>query len=158
MPGPNEPKRINPFLKPIVDDLLHVWKGISVCGNDSYFVGAALLCFSDIPTTRKVCGFPGFKAKLGYSKVFPCEGFGEPTDFSGFDRQSWVARTMKNHMESLEEIVAANTQTERQVFLTKQATLLPHFDHMLRSTKVHIMHGINYVISNDVKVWKSAKF
>ena len=78
---------------------------------------AALLCFvSDIPATWKVCGFPGFKAKLGCSKclkVFPCEGFGEPTDFSDFDRHSWVARTMKNHMESLEVIETANTQTEK---------------------------------------------
>ena len=99
MPGPNEPKIINSFLKHIINDLLHLQKGISVCGNDSYFVWATLLCFvSDIPATRKVCGFPGFKAKLGCSKchkVFPCEGFGQPTDFSGFDRQSSVARTMK---------------------------------------------------------------
>ena len=43
MPGPNEPKRINPFLKPIVDDLLHLWKGISVCGKDSYL--CVLHCF-----------------------------------------------------------------------------------------------------------------
>ena len=95
-------------------------KGISISGDgmfSSHTVCAALLCFvSDIPATRKVCGFPGFKATLGCSKclkIFPCEGFGEPTDYSDFDRHDWVARTMKNHLESLKEKEVATTLTEK---------------------------------------------
>ena len=73
-PGPIEPKRINPFLDPVVDELLLLWKGVSLTVETltSCSVRAALLC--DIPATRKVCGF---KAQLGCSKclkVFPCDG------------------------------------------------------------------------------------
>ena len=149
-----------------VDDLLHLWKGISVRVKDSYFVRATLLCFvSDIPATRKVCGFPGFKAKLRCSKclkVFPCEGFGEPTDFSGFDRQSWVARTMKNHMESLEEIEAANTQTEKVRLQKKYGTQyselcrLPYFD-IIRNHVIDPMHNMYLgTAKHMIKVWKES--
>ena len=30
MPGPSEPKRISPFLYPLVDDLLQLWEGVHV--------------------------------------------------------------------------------------------------------------------------------
>ena len=90
MPGPTEPKRISPFLDPLIDELLQLWEGVPLSTetpNSSLTLRAALLCFiSDIPATRKVCGFPGFKARLGCSKClkeFPCEGFGERTDYSG---------------------------------------------------------------------------
>ena len=85
MPGPSEPKRIDPFLSPLVDELMQLWEGVGVSANtmSTFTLRAALLCFiSDIPATRKVCGFPGFRAKLGCSKClkeFPCEGFGERT-------------------------------------------------------------------------------
>lgn len=89
IPGPNDPKRMSPFLAPVVDDLLELWNnGLQIpTSNGPVTIRAALLCFtSDIPATRvrKVCGFPGFKAKLGCSKclkIFPCEGFGEPAGF-----------------------------------------------------------------------------
>lgn len=86
--------------------------------HTSHIVRAALLCFiSDIPTTRKVCGFPGLRAKLGCSKclkVFPCVGFGEPTDYSGYERHKWRLRTKEQHLQSLKYIKMVNTQTERQ--------------------------------------------
>lgn len=59
MPGPTEPKRISPFLDPLIDEPLNLWDGVSI----------ALLCFiSDIPATRKIGGFPVFNARLGCSK------------------------------------------------------------------------------------------
>ena len=66
-----EPKRVYPFLEPLVDELLKLWDGVSIESGivSSFTLRAALLCFiSDIPATRKVCGFQGFKARLGYSK------------------------------------------------------------------------------------------
>jgi hypothetical protein len=112
-----------------------------ICGKgvfSSYTVRAALLCFiSDIPATRKVCGFPGFIATLGCSKclkMFPCERFGEPTNYSGFDRHDWVARTMSNHLKALEEIETATTLTEKTRLQKKygaqysELCQLPYFD------------------------------
>ena len=65
IPGPNEPERINPFLAPIVDELLQLWNGISISGDgmfSSHTVHTALLCFvSDIPATRKFVAFQDSK-------------------------------------------------------------------------------------------------
>ena len=106
IPGPHEPEKMNHFLKPIVDELLQLWSGISLsitCDGvavNSHSVRAALLCFiSDIPATRKVCGFPALKATLGCSKclkAFRCIGFGEPTNYSGFDRFRGLKRIILN--------------------------------------------------------------
>lgn len=169
MPGPNEPKRINPFLRPIVDELLQLWKGISICGKgvlSSYTVRAALLCFiSDIPATRRVCGFPGFKATLGCSKclkMFPCEGFGEPTDYSGFDRHDWVARTMSNHLKALEEIETATTLTEKTGLQKKygaqysELCRLPYFD-IIKNHVIDPMHNMYLgTAKHMIKVWKES--
>ena len=71
IPGPKEPKfTINSFLYPLVEELKELWFGAmfecpyhplkNVC------VRAALTCCaSDIPATRKLCGFVGHSAKLG---------------------------------------------------------------------------------------------
>ena len=61
-----------------------------------YGVRVALCCISsDIPATRKPCGFHGFKAKHGCSKCmkeFVTTSFSESTDYSGFER---VMATLK---------------------------------------------------------------
>ncbi|SMN02100.1 hypothetical protein SPONN_442 [uncultured Candidatus Thioglobus sp.] len=167
IPGPNEPSRMNPFLAPVTDDLLKLWtNGIQIpTSNDSVSVRAALLCFtSDIPATRKVCGFPGFRAKLGCSKclkVFPCEGFGEPTDYSGFaERQNWKPRTMKYHRESLKEVDAATTASGK---CRLQKTYGVQYSELTRLSYLNIVR--NHVIDPMhnmylgtaklmIKVWK----
>jgi len=120
---------------------------MSYCKDGMAYQSVVMECFSlilctqhyfvlfDIPATRKVCGFPGFKAKLGcskYSTIFPCDGFGEPTLYSGFDRHDWVARTMKNHLKSVKEIEVASRLTEKtrlekiwgSIFRTLSVTVL----------------------------------
>ena len=75
IPGPNEPKlTINTYLKPLVDKLLQLYTGI--CNESSQAklgiktVRVALACISaDIPATRKVCGFYGFKAQQVHESV-----------------------------------------------------------------------------------------
>ena len=60
IPGPAEPKlHINTYLQPIVDELLLFWNGQALIeGGKSAFYKIALLCISsDIPATRKCCGF-----------------------------------------------------------------------------------------------------
>ena len=63
IPGPSEPKRINPFLNLLVDELLHLWEGVPVSSESHTFtLRAMLMCFiSDVPATRKICGFPGVR-------------------------------------------------------------------------------------------------
>ena len=60
IPGPTEPKLdINSYLQPIVDELLLFWNGqVLIEGGKNVFYKIALLCISsDIPATRKCCGF-----------------------------------------------------------------------------------------------------
>ena len=89
-----EPKNLNQFLEPAVDELKALWKGIRLRSCLSRFAltfrAAVMSVSSDIPATRKICGFKGHSALLGCSrclKRFP-GGFGEKKDYSGFERNS----------------------------------------------------------------------
>ena len=56
-----EPKYLNEFLQPAVNELQALWKGVrlkSSLSSISLKVCAALVCISaDIPAARKLCGF-----------------------------------------------------------------------------------------------------
>ena len=169
MPGPSEPKRMSPFLELLVDDLLLLWGGVYVSTGflNSFNILAALLCFiSDIPATRKVCGFPGFNARLGCSKclkVFPCEGFGERTDFSGYDCENWVVRTKEQHLRSLENVRKASSPTERRELQRRMGVSwsvlcrLPYFD-IVRSHLIDPMHNFYLgTAKHMVKIWKDRR-
>ena len=100
IPGPKEPrKNINSFLKPMIDELLVLWKG-TLLKTSSLFgivpIRCALTCITcDLPATRKVCGFTSFSSLLGCSKCqkkFPCAAFGKKSDYSGFNRDTWFSR------------------------------------------------------------------
>ena len=87
-----EPKDLNEFLEPAVDELKALWKGIKIKAILSIIAltfRAAVLCVSsDVPATRKICGFKGHSAQLGclrYLKKF-LGGFREERDYSGFNR------------------------------------------------------------------------
>ena len=114
-----EPKSLNEFLQPAVDELNALWKGVrlkSSLSSVSLKFRAALLCISaDIPAARKLCGFKGHSAYLGCSrclKVFP-GGFGEKKDYSGFDRESWEARTDRQHRRNAKRLEKCQTVTNR---------------------------------------------
>ena len=140
MPGPSEPKRMSPFLDLLVDELLQLWRGvsISIASVRSFNICTALLCFiSDIPATRKVCGFLGFNARLRFSKClkeFTCRAFGERTNFSVYDRENWVVRTRQQHLNSLENVRKAPSHTERRELERRMGVSwsvlcrLPYFD------------------------------
>lgn len=114
-----EPKSLNEFLQPAVDELNALWKGVRLklsLSSISLKFRAALLCVSaDIPAARKLCGFKGHSAYLGCSrclKVFP-GGFGEKKDYSGFDRESWEARTDRQHRRNAKRLERCQTVTNR---------------------------------------------
>ena len=92
----HEPKTLNTFLKPAVSELRALWQGVRLSTSLStiplQFRVTVLCTSSDIPATRKLCGFKGHSAELGCSrclKKFP-GGFGEKRDYSGFEREDWV--------------------------------------------------------------------
>ena len=91
IPGPREPKDINPFIGPIVDELKAFLTGQEV---DGYFVQAFLTCTSnDNPAARKLCGFSSHVSYNGCyrcTKVFPSNGFGKGVDSSGYDFSDWA--------------------------------------------------------------------
>ena len=101
----HEPKTLNHFLEPAVDELNALWKGVKVntykSPSTAVEIQAAVLCFaSDIPAARKLCGFLGHSAKRGCShckKEFP-GGFGEQKNYGGFDdRDEWPKRSSEQH-------------------------------------------------------------
>lgn len=68
IPGPKEPKKnVNSYLKPLVDDLLSLWKGeFFTEGQSKALYKFALCCISsDLPATRKCCGFVSYNANRG---------------------------------------------------------------------------------------------
>ena len=72
IPGPKEPSlNVNTFLGPIVDGLHAGWNGVLLKDNGSFgkslYKYALISLSSDIPATRKCCGFLGFAANLGES-------------------------------------------------------------------------------------------
>jgi len=86
IPGPREPKHdIYSFLSPMVDELLELWNGIQLRTSASLFGYTSLRCAltcvsSDLPATRKVCGFASHSAVMGCSKCkvkFKSGSFGE---------------------------------------------------------------------------------
>ena len=73
-----EPKDLNQFLEPAIDELKAMWKGVRLCSCLSRFTltfrVAVISISSDIPATRKICGFQGHSAYLGSPrclKTFP---------------------------------------------------------------------------------------
>lgn len=90
-----EPKSLNTFLTPIVDELKVLWKDVKLSTRESStsmtYWGAVLLASADHPAVQKLCRFKGHLAHRGCSKCFKYfpGGFNEKTDHSGFDRDKW---------------------------------------------------------------------
>ena len=107
LPGPREPKKnMNSYLRPLVDELLELWKGTFLSAPGMFVpVYCAMLCVScDLPATRKVWGFISFSSLQGCSKcmkTFSCEAFGTKPDFSGYEREQWDMRTQELHQQQV---------------------------------------------------------
>lgn len=150
----HEPKDLNEFLKPAVDELRALWKGVRLQSSLSVIpllFRVALLCTSsDIPATRKLCGFKGHSAELGCSrclKKFP-GSFGEKRDYSGFDRDSWVKRNNKDHRQQAKQILRCKTKSaqgklSRQYGINYYSALLDlkYFD-IIRFCTIDPMHNL----------------
>ena len=150
-----EPKSLNEFLQPAVDELQARWKGVrlkssSLSSIPLKFCAALLSILADIPAARKLCSFKGHSAHRGCSyflKEFP-GGFGEKKDYSGFDRENWQHCTDQQHRSNARRLQSCKTVTGRsklsQEFgITHRSCLLDlkYFD-IIRFCTVDPMHNL----------------
>ena len=166
IPGPKEPKfTINSFLYPLVEELKELWFGAmfecpyhplkNVC------VRAALTCCaSDIPATRKLCGFVGHSAKLGCSKCSKEFSISSnKRDYSGFDSGSWPPRCLLVHKTQVSNhLHADNRQQQKDIeaeFGIRYSVLLelPYWNP-IKFSVIDVMHNIYLGTAKHVKkVW-----
>ena len=104
-----------------MDELKAMGKGIRLRSCLSKFAltfcAAVMAVSSDIPATRKICGFKGHSALLGCSrclKRFP-GGFGEKKDYSAFERNSWNPRTNRDHRPQAVKMSQCKTKAEQNL-------------------------------------------
>ena len=127
---------------------------------------AAVCCiFSDLPATRKRCGFYGYHAHYGCSiclKVFPST-FSTTPDYSGFNRSSWPKPTIDFHRQVVEHFKNADTLSacetvEREAGVRYSDLLrLPYFD-IVRCHLVDHMHNLFLGTSKRMlMIWKVKK-
>ena len=160
-----EPKSLNTFLAPIVDELKAFWKGVKLSTSQSTiplkYRSAVLLASADLPAVRKLCGFKGHSAHRGCSKCFKYfpGSFGEKTDYSGFDRNMWPPRHNSSHRLHAEMVRKASTQTKHESLATKYGVYyscllqLEYFD-AVRFTAIDPMHNLFLGTAKNVfKLW-----
>ena len=121
IPGPSEPKlNINSYLTPLVSEFIKAWeKGLTITtyNKTTVTVKLALTCVAcDIPVSRKVCGFLGHNASLGCNKCLKKfeVHFGERTNHSGFDRDTWDTRSITQHCDNIKKVLKETTKTKIQ--------------------------------------------
>ena len=120
IPGPEEPSDLNPFLRPIVEDLIQLWEGkkyFSVHKYGDAICRAAVMCVtSDIPASRKVGGYLSHQAIFGCTrclKKFPRASFNDKPNYGGYDRETWKNRNNSDHRRSANRVRLAGTEKER---------------------------------------------
>ena len=118
IPGPTEPKiHSNTFLKPLVDDLLCLWRGMPILPDGNIARAALLGVAADMPATRKLTGFLCHKANLGCNRCY-FQAEREPGRPGATGRMSYYTqRTCRNRskedpFQQAQEFKAAATKTE----------------------------------------------
>lgn len=165
IPGPKEPKHdVNSYLGPLVRDLYTgVWFDTP---HGRQFLRGVLLCFSsDVPATRKAAGFVGHNATKGCSrclKSFPTSSE-NITDYSGYDRDSWVQRTNTLHREYAYKELSGKTKAEKKalekMYGARYSVLfeLPYYD-CIRFVVIDVMHNLFLGTAKHVlNIWKEKK-
>jgi len=125
IPGPKEPKlTLNPLLAPLVKELESLYYGWQLDVYNSS-IGRATVCIRaclasvicDLPAMRKLCGFLGHTARLGCSKClkeFPKDRFTDKQNYSGFNVETWVPRTLDSHKRNCDMLKDCTTKSDLQ--------------------------------------------
>ena len=143
---------MNSYLKPMVDELLIMWEGITVRPH-SYTIpvqvrGCLIGVVCGTPATRNVCGYTSSSTHgcLKCLKTFSCSAFGEKLDYSGFDRHNWPLRTFDQHCFALHALENATCQTQceqvEREFGVRYSDLvrLPYFK-IIKQHIIDLMHN-----------------
>ena len=106
IPGPHEPPgNINSYLEPLVDDLVDLWDGISIPGEQLPLRAAVLTATADMPALRKLTQFLGHKANLGCSRCkFVAER--EPGTVGASGKMSYFTKSLvpdRRHNEVVQQ-------------------------------------------------------
>ncbi|KAG2215213.1 hypothetical protein INT45_013019, partial [Circinella minor] len=172
MPGPREPSAsdINLYLRLMVDELLEWYNGVRVRLG-------LLNVACDIPAAWKVSGFTSHGSRCGCHKChrqFPVFPGTKNLDYSGFEVDNWVLRTMDDNWEYAEqwrraETMAGRRECEREngtrcrgfltdtedlqqmQVLTDGILLLP--DYVSLKRKIVSGQGFSYMTADDWKSW-----
>jgi hypothetical protein len=143
IPGPNEPKlhEINNYLYPIVNQLVNLWNGYNIItheSNNGRFVrGAIIGCSSDVPATRKLCGF--ISARIACYRCHKSANFvSNQPNFGGFsDFEDWfVDRDIRIIREKASEWKQCQTEESRKAHVSQ---------HYVRWSEIYNLHYFNPV-------------
>ena len=121
IPGPKEPKlhEINNYLYPIINQLVHLWSGYNIVTHENksgrFIRGAIIGCSSDVPATRKLCGF--ISARVACYRCYKLANFvNNQSNFGGFsDFSDWfVERDIDIIREKAYEWKKCQTEESRK--------------------------------------------
>ena len=167
IPGPNEPKlhEINNYLYLIVNQLISLWNGYNIItheSNDGRFVrGAIIACSSDVPATRKLCGF--ISARIACYRCHKSANFvNNQPNFGGFeDFSDWfTTRDIDVIREKAAEWKNCTTEESRKAHVSQnhvrwsEIYRLPYFNPV-RFCVVDPMHCLFLGIAKWIvtKLW-----
>jgi hypothetical protein len=143
IPGPNEPKlhEINNYLFPIVNQLNKLWSGYNLItheyNNGRFVRGAIIGCSSDVPATRKLCGF--ISARIACYRCYKSANFvNNQPNFGGFaDFNEWfVDRDIKVIREKASQWKQCQTEEARKSHVSQ---------HYVRWSEIYNLHYFNPV-------------
>ena len=113
IPGHKEPKDLNVHLQLLIQELLLIWEG-SMLDIPPYGPIQISCSTSDLPATRKVCGFASHSASFGCSKCLKkFTTLGDKLDYSGFNREGWKLRDLESHKVISKSYREANTKSKQ---------------------------------------------
>ena len=168
IPGPKEPKHdINSYLGPLVPELQELYTGVWFnTPHGQQFLRGVLICFSsDIPATRKAAGFVGHNSIKGCSrclKSFPTTPE-NVTDYSGYNRESWVQRSNVLHRQYAYKELNGKTKAEKKLiertYGARYSVLfeLPYYD-CIRFITIDVMHNLFLgTAKHTLNIWKEKR-
>jgi hypothetical protein len=143
IPGPHEPKlhEINNYLYPIISQLVHLWSGYNIVTHESnsgrFVRGAIIGCSSDVPATRKLCGF--ISARIACYRCHKSVNYvNNQPNFGGFsDFEDWfVERNVDIIREKANEWKKCQTEESRKAHVSQ---------HHVRWSEIYNLHYFNPV-------------
>lgn len=152
LPGPKEQSgdEVQRFIRPIVSDLLRLWKDGVVIKTPSCPLGRrvrvillALVC--DKPAAHKVAGFASHRHKFFCHNCW-CNSDDMATP-AAFERDKFAARTDEQQREYGDRYRDLRTKSEREAFVREYATRysqlsrLPYFD-LVKQVVIDPMHNL----------------